>query len=173
MARRRITPEMPAAVAATRALPIPALSPADQRLVARAMRAMEKAAVYRPEVFISLTTTREYLKLRMAALEREEFHALWLDAQNRLISADCLFVGTLTQTSVYPREVAKAALIHNAAAVILAHNHPSGEVLPSVEDERLTERLKTCLGTVDVKLLDHFIVGGYGRPFSFAEMGKL
>jgi DNA repair protein RadC len=172
MASRR-TPKKISTATAPEPMPIPALSPADQRLVARAMKAMEKAAVYRSEVFTSITKTREYLKLRMAALDREEFHALWLDGRNRLIAADRLFVGTLTYTEVYPREVARAALMHNAVAVILAHNHPSGEALPSTADEHLTESLKKCLSLVDVKVLDHFIVAGNSRPFSFAEMGKL
>jgi DNA repair protein RadC len=99
--------------------------------------------------------------------------ALWLDAQNRLIRADELFTGTLTQTSVYPREVVKAALANNAAAVILAHNHPSGVAEPSPADEMLTRNLKASLAMVDVKVLDHFIVAGNGTPLSFAERGLL
>jgi len=101
------------------------------------------------------------------------FMALWLDAQNRLIKADELFSGTLTQTSVYPREVVKAALANNAAAVILAHNHPSGVAEPSRADEMLTQSLKVALAMVDVKVLDHFIVAGSGTPLSFAERGLL
>ena len=99
--------------------------------------------------------------------------ALWLDAQNRLVKADELFSGTLTQTSVYPREVVKAALANNAAAVILAHNHPSGVAEPSRADEVLTSSLKQALAMIDVKLLDHFIVAGSARPLSFAERGLL
>jgi DNA repair protein RadC len=99
--------------------------------------------------------------------------ALWLDAQNRLIKADELFTGSLTQTSVYPREVVKTALAHNAAAVILAHNHPSGVSEPSRADEILTRTLKDALAMVDVKLLDHFIVAGNATPLSFAERGLL
>jgi DNA repair protein RadC len=99
--------------------------------------------------------------------------ALWLDAQNRLLRAEELFTGTLTQTSVYPREVVKAALACNAAAVILAHNHPSGVAEPSRADEMLTRSLKEALALVDVKLLDHFIVAGNAPPLSFAERGLL
>ena len=99
--------------------------------------------------------------------------ALWLDAQNRLIKADELFSGSLTSTSVYPREVVKAALANNAAAVILAHNHPSGVAEPSSADEMLTRNLKSALALVDVRVLDHFIVAGNAQPLSFAERGLL
>lgn len=116
---------------------------------------------------------RLYLKLRLASLEHEEFHVIWLDAQNRLIAFDALFSGTLTQTSVYPREVVKAALAHNAAACILAHNHPSGMTEPSRADEMLTRSLKEALALVGVKILDHFIVAGTLLPLSFAERGLL
>ncbi len=116
---------------------------------------------------------RDWLRLKLANLEHEVFMALWLDAQNRLLKADELFSGTLTQTSVYPREVVRAALAHNAAAVILAHNHPSGVGEPSRADEMLTCSLKEALALIDVKLLDHFIVAGNGQPFSFAERGLL
>ncbi len=99
--------------------------------------------------------------------------ALWLDAQNHLLKAEELFTGSLTQTSVYPREVVKAALAQNAAAVILAHNHPSGLAEPSRADEMLTRALKDALALVDVKVLDHFIVAGNATPLSFAERGLL
>jgi len=116
---------------------------------------------------------RLYLKLKLAGLEHEEFHVIWLDAQNRLIAFDRMFSGTLTQTAVYPREVVKAAMQHNAAACILAHNHPSGVPSPSLADERLTQDLKAALAVVDVKVLDHFIVAGNNNPLSFAERGLL
>ena len=99
--------------------------------------------------------------------------ALWLDAQNQLIADEILFKGSLTQTSVYPREVVKQALARNAAAVILAHNHPSGLAEPSKADEMLTRTLKEALALVDVRLLDHFIVAGQSTPLSFAERGLL
>jgi DNA repair protein RadC len=116
---------------------------------------------------------RDWLRLRLATLRHEVFVALWLDAQNRLIADEELFTGTLTQTSVYPREVVKRALAHNAAAVIFAHNHPSGRAEPSQADELLTRTLKQALALVDVKLLDHFIVAGNAMPVSLAERGFL
>jgi DNA repair protein RadC len=116
---------------------------------------------------------RDWLRLALAPLQHEVFLALWLDAQNRLIATDELFRGTLTQTSVYPREVVKQALARNAAAVILAHNHPSGVSEPSSADEYLTRTLKQALALVDIRLVDHFIVGGMSPPLSFAERGLL
>jgi DNA repair protein RadC len=116
---------------------------------------------------------RDWLRLKLAALPHEAFVALWLDAQNRLIVEEELFRGTLTQTSVYPREVVKRALAHNAAGVILAHNHPSGLAEPSHADTLLTQALKQALALVDVRLLDHFIVAGSASPLSFAERGLL
>jgi DNA repair protein RadC len=116
---------------------------------------------------------RDWLRLRLASLPHEVFMVLLLDAQNRLIEAVELFRGTLTQTSVYPREVVKLVLAHNAAAVILAHNHPSGTAEPSNADELLTRALKQALAVVDVRTLDHFVVAGNARPISFAERGLL
>lgn len=115
---------------------------------------------------------RDYLRIYFADQEHESFLALFLDAQNRLISAKELFRGTLTQTSVYPREVVKAALRANAAAVIFAHNHPSGVADPSRADEMLTSNLKQALALIDVRVLDHFIVAG-SATLSFAERGLL
>lgn len=116
---------------------------------------------------------RDWLRLKLAPVPHEVFIALWLDAQNRLIIVDELFRGTLTQASVYPREVVKQALARNAAAVILAHNHPSGHPEPSAADEMLTRSLREALALVDVRLADHFIVAGNARPLSFAERGLL
>jgi DNA repair protein RadC len=125
------------------------------------------------DTFANPGKVRDWLRLKLATRQHEVFMALWLDAQNRLIKADELFSGSLTQTSVYPREVVKTALAHNAAAVILAHNHPSGVSEPSRADEILTRTLKDALAMVDVKLLDHFIVAGNATPLSFAERGLL
>ncbi len=116
---------------------------------------------------------RDWLRLTLAALPHEVFMVLLLDAQNRLVAAEELFRGTLTQTSVHPREVVKLALSHNAAGAILAHNHPSGVAEPSRADEALTQALKQALALVDVKLLDHFVVAGTAEPLSFAERGLL
>ncbi|MGL6077537.1 RadC family protein [Methyloversatilis discipulorum] len=115
---------------------------------------------------------RDWLKLRLGGLAHEVFMVLLLDAQNRLLTAVELFRGTLTQTSVYPREVVKLALAHNAAAVILAHNHPSGVAEPSRADDLLTQSLKQSLALIDVRVLDHVIVGS-GATCSFAERGIL
>jgi len=115
---------------------------------------------------------RGYLRLLLEPKHVEVFVGLFLDAQNRLIVARELFSGTLTQTSVYPREVVKSALSHNAASVIFAHNHPSGVAEPSRADQDLTQALKQALSLVDVRVLDHFIVG-HGSMLSFAERGLL
>ena len=117
-------------------------------------------------------SVRDYLRLALGAREHEVFIALLLDAQHRVLRTDELFRGTLTQTSVYPREVVKAALSANAAAVIFAHNHPSGVAQPSQADELLTRQLKEALALVEIKVLDHFIVAG-NQCLSFAERGLL
>jgi DNA repair protein RadC len=116
---------------------------------------------------------RDYLQLAIGSQPHEVFMVLLLDAQNRVIASEELFRGTLTQTSVYPREVVKLALRHNAAGAIFAHNHPSGVAEPSRADEALTQSLKQALALVDVKVLDHFIVAGSAAPLSFAEKGLL
>ncbi|OGS99349.1 MAG: hypothetical protein A3F73_00400 [Gallionellales bacterium RIFCSPLOWO2_12_FULL_59_22] len=113
---------------------------------------------------------RDYLRLLLGGRQQEVFLALFLDTQHRVIATEELFHGTLGQTSVYPREVVKRALAHNAAAVILAHNHPSGIAEPSQSDRMLTDALKQALGLVDVRVLDHFVVAG-GQTLSFAEKG--
>jgi DNA repair protein RadC len=113
---------------------------------------------------------RDYLRLAIGARHHEVFVCIWLDAQHRVIRFDEPFRGTLTQTSVYPREIVKAALEVNAAAVIFAHNHPSGAAQPSQADELLTRSLKEALALVDIKVLDHFIVAG-NQAISFAERG--
>ena len=118
----------------------------------------------------SVDHVRRYLKLSLANQVYEVFHALWLDAHNRLIASEELFRGTLTQTSVYPREIVRRAIHHNAAAVIFAHNHPSGIADPSGADEHLTEALQQALGLIDVRLLDHFVVGD-GPAVSLASRG--
>ena len=113
----------------------------------------------------------DWLKLQIAPLPHEVFVALWLDAGNKLIESEELSRGSLTQTSVHPREVVKRALEHNAASVILAHNHPSGRAEASPADIALTQTLKQALALVDVRLLDHFIVTTTERPMSLAERG--
>jgi|CXWL01.1.fsa_nt_gi DNA repair protein RadC len=120
----------------------------------------------------SPAAVRNYLRLLLGGRGQEVFVVLFLDARHRVIAAEELFHGTLTQTSVYPREVVKRALHHNAAATIFAHNHPSGVSEPSQSDQLLTDALKQALGLVDVRVLDHFIVAGSGC-LSFAERGLL
>ena len=115
---------------------------------------------------------RDWLRLHCARLEHEVFLVLYLDAHHRLIEAEELFRGTLTQTSVYPRELVKGALARNAAALAVAHNHPSGEAEPSRADELLTQNLKSALSLVDVRVIDHFVVAG-DQILSFAERGLM
>lgn len=123
-------------------------------------------------LFDSPAAVRDYLRIAIASKTHEVFLALFLDAQHRLLAAEELFRGTLAQTSVYPREVVKRALEVNAAAVVFAHNHPSGVAEPSRADEMLTAALKTALDLVDIRTLDHFIVAG-SRVYAFSEHGKL
>jgi DNA repair protein RadC len=124
------------------------------------------------DALTSPQAVRDYLKLRLGSLQREVFLVLFLDAQNRVAATEELFAGTLTQTSVYPREVVKRTLHYNAAAVIFAHNHPSGVAEPSRADELLTKALMEALALVDVRVLDHFVVAG-NVALSFAERGLL
>lgn len=115
-------------------------------------------------------TVKDYIRLVLGGREQEVFMVLFLDAQNKLIASEEMFHGTLTQTSVYPREVLKRALAHNANSVILAHNHPSGLAEPSRSDETLTNALKDALSHIDVRILDHIIIGDQTTT-SFAERG--
>ena len=121
-------------------------------------------------VFETPDAVKHYLQLHLAGKPHEVFSVLFLDAQNRLLAMEELFRGTLTQTSVYPREIVLRALHHQAAAVVLAHNHPSGSVQPSRADEALTQTLKAALALIDVRVLDHVIVGA-GEALSMAERG--
>ncbi|WP_066704577.1 RadC family protein [Curvibacter delicatus] len=131
---------------------------------AMAEQLKERAALDTPEA------VKHYLQLHLDAKKHEVFAVLFLDSQHRLLALEELFRGTLTQTSVYPREVVLRALHHHAAAVVLAHNHPSGTVLPSRADEALTQALKAALALVDVRVLDHVIVAP-GQALSMAEQG--
>ncbi|MBN9203021.1 RadC family protein [Methylibium petroleiphilum] len=126
--------------------------------------------VRRGATMSSPEAVKDHLRLELGVLEHEVFCVLFLDAQHRIIALKQMFRGTVSQTSVYPREVVKEALSVNAAAVILAHNHPSGSVEPSRADEFLTQTLKTALALVDVRVLDHLVVAG-ADVCSFAERG--
>ena len=131
-----------------------------------------KEVLQRGDTLNSPQVVRDYLQLLLAGRQQEVFLVLFLDTQHRVIASEELFHGTLSQTSVYPREVVKRALFHNAAAVILAHNHPSGITDPSQADQLLTSALKQALALVDVTVLDHFVVAA-GQILSFAERGLL
>ena len=124
------------------------------------------------DVLNSPKQVRDYLCLKLGQLTREVFMVLFLDSQNRIVTTEEMFSGTLMQTSIYPREVVKRALHHNAASVIFAHNHPSGIAQQSQADEMITKQLKEALALVDVRVLDHFIVAG-NATLSFAERGLL
>jgi DNA repair protein RadC len=142
-----------------------------QAVVEMARRALREDIGER-DAMSSPQAVREFLRLSLGGRAHEVFVAMFLDAQNRLLGSEELFRGTLTQTSVYPREVVKTALRYNAAGVIFAHNHPSGVAEPSRADELLTQTLKQALSLVEIKTLDHFIVAG-SRTVSFAERGLL
>ena len=124
------------------------------------------------EAFGSPQAVKEYLRLALVGQPYESFHVLFLDVRNRLIEAREMFRGTLTHTSVYPREVVREALAYNAASVMLAHNHPSGIPDPSESDLVLTRTLTQALALVDIRILDHFVVAGH-RVHSFAEHGQI
>lgn len=151
------------------------LGPAKRAQFAAAIELARRALQEKLKENAALTSpgaVRDFLRLKLAARKEEAFVCMWLDAQHRVIDVEEAFSGTLTQTSVYPREIVKSALRHNAAAVIFAHNHPSGVAQPSQSDELLTRNLKEALALVEVKVLDHFIVAGH-QAISFAERGLL
>lgn len=142
------------------------------RIINIALQLLEKQIKVRPYSFTSSAQTRDYLRLQLEQLEREVFMVLYLDNQHRLISSDITALGTISETWVYPREIVKDSLAFNAAAVIFAHNHPSGVAEPSQADRSITNKLKEALSLIDVKVLDHFVVG-HGELVSFAERGWL
>ncbi len=155
--------------------PIKGLGPAKSAEILAVME-MARRALAQPmqanPVFDSPARVKDYLALQLAGHEHEVFAVLFLDSQHRLLQLDEMFHGTLAQTSVYPREVVRRALAHNAGAVVLAHNHPSGLAEPSRADEFLTQTLKSALQLVDVRVLDHIVVGR-GQVVSMAERGLL
>ncbi|MDK9354862.1 DNA repair protein RadC [Lelliottia sp. V106_10] len=158
-------------VTATTAPP-PALTPYAQRTVRRAIRLLEQHLRQPGVAFTSSEATRDWLRLQLAPLEREVFMVLLLDNQHRLLTHEILFTGTINHTEVQPREVLKFALHHNAAAVVMAHNHPSGDCEASHADRVITERLVKALALIDIRILDHFVVG-HREILSFAERGWL
>ena len=148
------------------------LSPADQQTIREALTLLACQLREPGASFTSSHAVRDWLRLQLATLDREAFTVLWLNNQNRLIAHDTLFLGTINTVTVHPREVVKSGLKNNAAAAILAHNHPSGEAEPSKADRLITERLKQALELVDIRLPDHLIIGGMDIV-SFAERGWL
>ena len=153
--------------------PVKGLGPAKRAEIVAVLELARPAMAQRLQeraVFESPDAVRQYLQLHLSGLAHEVFAVLFLDMQNRLVAMEEMFRGTLSQTSVYPREVVKRALHHQAGAVVLAHNHPSGTVQPSRADEMLTQTLKSALALVDVRVLDHVIVA-QGQTLSMAERG--
>ncbi|KAA0510030.1 DNA repair protein RadC [Enterobacter ludwigii] len=148
-------------------LPLPAL-----RTIKRALVLLDQHLREPGVAFTSTQAARNWLRLKMGPLEREVFVVLYLNNQNQLLAHETLFTGTISHTEVHPREVVKRALYFNAAAVIFAHNHPSGEVTPSQADKAITQRLLHALMLVEIRMLDHLIVGGT-QILSFAEHGLL
>lgn len=148
------------------------LAPTDQQTVREALTLLECQLREPGAAFTSTTAVRDWLRLHLATLEREEFVVLFLDNQHRLLTHETLFTGTINHTQVHPREVVKAGLKHNSAALIVAHNHPSGLAEPSQADRQITERLKQALDLVGIRLLDHLVVGGMD-VVSFSERGWL
>lgn len=143
-----------------------------QQTIRKALTLLERQLREPGTPFTTSSSVRDWLRLHLSTPEREEFIVLFLDNQHRLIAHETLFRGTINSMTVYPREVVKAALKHNAAAVVLAHNHPSGHAEPSDADRRITENLKQALELVDIRLPDHLVVGGMDIV-SFAERGWL
>jgi DNA repair protein RadC len=141
-------------------------------VIAAAAQLMRERLPEVGDVMANPDAVRTFLKYSLAQQERELFIVIFLNNQNRVLDVETLFLGSLNQTSVHPREVVKAALRRNAAAVIFAHNHPSGIAAPSKSDEKLTQDLKAALTTVDTRVLDHFVIGGE-QIVSFAEKGLL
>ena len=145
----------------------------DDAIIESAIKILESRISYNSDSpsLTSPQASRDYVKLKLASYQHEVFACLFMNNRNRVITFEELFRGTIDGASVYPREVVKACLSHNAAAVIFAHNHPSGVAEPSVADERITKRLKDALALIDVRVLDHLIVGE--EVISFAERGLL
>jgi len=144
----------------------------DNRAIKKALLILESRLIKKEHYFKCPEDTENYLKIKLADLEHEEFHCLFLDNQHALIKHECLFTGTIDGASVYPREVIKKALQYNAAALIFAHNHPSGVYQPSQADKQITKKIKGCAGLFDIRVLDHMIVGGLDI-YSLAQNGDM
>ncbi|WP_404273769.1 DNA repair protein RadC [Yersinia intermedia] len=149
----------------------PVFLPNEQRVIRRALRLLDKYQRQPRESFTSTSFTKTWLQLQMTHQEREIFMVMYLDNQHCLLERETLFTGTLSHAEVHPREVVKSALRHNAAAVILAHNHPSGTTEISQQDKHITQRIVKALALVEVRVLDHLVIGN--EVVSFAELGWL
>jgi DNA repair protein RadC len=147
--------------------------PAPAETVCEAAAAYLAAPLMRGPAIVNPRVTREYLRTLLGMREREGFAVVFLDNRHRVIATEVMFEGTIDGASVHPREVVKAALRQNAAAIILAHNHPSGNPEPSAADELITQRLRDALALVDIRVLDHLIVAPGGFAVSFAERGLI
>lgn len=146
-----------------------AITNPDDAVIEQAMAILDKR-VRRGPVFTDPATIGRYLKLQLQKHEREHFAAVFLNAKHHLLAYEVLFTGSLEGTEVHPREVVKQALRHNASAVVVAHNHPSGDPTPSGADRSMTLRLRDALRLVDIRLIDHFVIG-VGDPYSMASKG--
>ena len=147
-------------------------TPAQQSVITEALNLVQERAATEGEFMTSPSQTFDYFRLFYAGKkDREHFAVMHLDSQHRVLECTVLFSGTIDGAAIYPREIVKAALHVNAAAVILAHNHPSGEPKPSTADKRITERIKDALALLDIRVLDHIIVGD--SCYSFAQSGEL
>ena len=141
-------------------------------IISQALNILASRLAKKEHWFTCPQDTEEFLILKLASLEHEQFHCLFLDSKNALIKHECLFTGTIDSASVYPREVVKKALSYNAAAVIFAHNHPSGNPEPSKADKQITDKLKQALALFDIRVLDHVIIGGV-EAYSLANNGEM
>lgn len=142
-------------------------------LIKAAIAVLEERVRYKVEDVIARPEdVRNLIKLKLSGLEHEEFHVIWLTTQNQVIEIQKVFRGTISQASVYPRELAKEGLKRNASGCILVHNHPSGLVEPSSADITLTNELKKTMNLIDIRIVDHFVVGG-AELYSFAEKGLI
>ena len=148
------------------------LSDKQHQIVTQALAILDSFLRRNPVCLDAPDLVRDYLRLRLECQQREIFTVLYVNTKNQLIKAEDLFFGTLAETEVHPREVARQALLNNAAAVIVAHNHPSGCCNPSASDLDLTQKLKSALQLLNIRLLDHFIVGQCAMT-SLAETGEL
>jgi DNA repair protein RadC len=151
---------------------LPGYSVSEARTLKYAQNILKKRIISEESVFTSPTRVKEYIQFRLAPYEHEVFGVLFLTTKHTLITFEELFHGTIDGASVYPREIVKRALAHNAAAVILSHNHPSGSTEPSRDDQTITQQIKDALKLVDVRVLDHILVSVAGTT-SFAEMGLI